>query len=220
MRLSVIGTLIALLAIGGAADGTQGTEAKAATPDASDGARIEGRRLFTGGTTPSCAVCHTLRDAGGSGKVGPDLDELKPDAGRVANAVQNGFENMPAFGNALSPAQIDTLARYVAGAAGEVVPRRDPPRLRLVGGMPITVAAGLVTVLCAAIHVDGDRLAFLWTGSCTAPGCRSPELRPPRKSSSLVNRGDSHSGCSAYLCASLRSTNGQRGVRMWNIASH
>lgn len=110
MRLSVIGTLIALLAIGGAADGTQDTEAKATS---------EGRRLFTGGTTPSCAVCHTLRDAGGSGKVGPDLDELKPDAARVANAVQNGFENMPAFGNALSPAQIDALARYVAGAVRE-----------------------------------------------------------------------------------------------------
>ena len=118
MKRSVIGALIVLLAFGAAASGTQATEAKAA-PGASAGATSEGRRLFTGGTTPSCAVCHTLRDASGSGNIGPDLDELKPDVARVANAVQRGFENMPAFGHVLSPAQIDTLARYVAGAAGK-----------------------------------------------------------------------------------------------------
>lgn len=119
MKRSVIGALIALLALGAAASGTQATEAKAGAPGAGASAESEGRRLFTGGTTPSCAVCHTLRDAGGSGNIGPDLDELKPDAVRVAAAVQKGFENMPAFGHVLSPAQIDTLARYVAGAAGK-----------------------------------------------------------------------------------------------------
>jgi len=119
MKHSVIGALIASFAFGAAADGTQATEAKAEAPGASAGAASEGRRLFTGGTTPSCAVCHTLRDASGSGNIGPDLDELKPDAARVAAAVQKGFENMPAFGHVLSPGQIDTLARYVAGAAGK-----------------------------------------------------------------------------------------------------
>jgi sulfite dehydrogenase len=119
MKRSVIGALIAILACGAAANGTQATEAKAGAPGASAGDMSEGRRLFTGGTTPSCAVCHTLRDASGSGNIGPDLDELKPDAARVAAAVQKGFENMPAFGHVLSPAQIDTLAHYVAGAAGK-----------------------------------------------------------------------------------------------------
>jgi mono/diheme cytochrome c family protein len=33
--------------------------------------------------------------------------------------VQKGFENMPAFGHVLSPAQIEAVARYVAGAAGK-----------------------------------------------------------------------------------------------------
>lgn len=118
-RSAIGGALIALLAFGAAADGTQATEAKAVAPGAGVGDMSEGRRLFTGGTTPSCAVCHTLRDASGSGNIGPDLDELKPDAARVAAAVQKGFENMPAFGHVLSPAQIDTLARYVASAAGK-----------------------------------------------------------------------------------------------------
>jgi cytochrome c6 len=36
--------------------------------------REAARKLFTSGTAPSCAVCHTLRDAGAEGAVGPVLD--------------------------------------------------------------------------------------------------------------------------------------------------
>lgn len=82
------------------------------------GASAEGRTLFVSGTTPSCATCHALRAADATGNIGPDLDALKPDAARVRNAVQNGFENMPAFGHALNAAQIDALAQYVEQAAG------------------------------------------------------------------------------------------------------
>lgn len=119
MERSVVGALFALLTFGSDACGT-GADAKAAAPGVAQvDPMSEGRELFTGGTTPSCAVCHTLRAADATGNIGPDLDALKPDAPRVANAVQKGFENMPAFGHVLSPAQIDTLARYVAGAAGK-----------------------------------------------------------------------------------------------------
>lgn len=82
------------------------------------GAADEGRRLFTSGTTPSCTACHALRDANATGAIGPDLDELRPDAARVRSAVAQGFENMPAFGNVLSKAQIDALAQYVERSAG------------------------------------------------------------------------------------------------------
>ena len=41
-----------------------------------------GKELFTK-IQPACAVCHTLQAAGAEGQVGPVLDELKPDAGRV-----------------------------------------------------------------------------------------------------------------------------------------
>ena len=74
----------------------------------------QGRTLFTKGAVPSCAVCHTLKDAGAEGQVGPILDELKPDAGRVATALRNGVGNMPSFKASLSEEQIDTLARYIA----------------------------------------------------------------------------------------------------------
>jgi len=76
------------------------------------------KKLFTQGTTPACALCHTLKDAGSAGAVGPVLDELKPDASRVANALRNGLGSMPSYKATLTEAQIDALARYVAAASG------------------------------------------------------------------------------------------------------
>ena len=80
--------------------------------------RAAGRKLFTSGTAPSCALCHTLQDAQATGEVGPVLDELKPDAERVAKAVRDGLGVMPAFRDKLSEKDIDLLARYVAQATG------------------------------------------------------------------------------------------------------
>lgn len=78
------------------------------------GADDAGRKLFTS-VTPACAVCHTLKDAGAEGAVGPSLDELKPDRERVKRAVQTGIGLMPAFTH-LTPEQIEELARYVERA--------------------------------------------------------------------------------------------------------
>ncbi|MES2947333.1 MAG: cytochrome c [Pseudomonadota bacterium] len=77
-----------------------------------------GKELFTRGAVPSCAICHTLKDAGSEGAVGPVLDELKPDAKRVATALRNGIGQMPSFAGQLTEAQIQALAAYVAAASG------------------------------------------------------------------------------------------------------
>ncbi len=77
-----------------------------------------GKELFTRGAVPSCAICHTLKDAGSEGAVGPVLDELKPDAIRVATALRNGIGQMPSFAGQLTEAQIQALAVYVATASG------------------------------------------------------------------------------------------------------
>ena len=76
-----------------------------------------GRRLFVKDATPPCALCHTLADAGATANVGPSLDELKPDAQRVTQAVKAGIGAMPAY-TQLSGEQIQALARYVARASG------------------------------------------------------------------------------------------------------
>jgi cytochrome c6 len=76
------------------------------------------RALFTKGAVPPCALCHTLKDAGTAGAVGPILDELQPDAARVVAALKNGIGAMPSYKATLSEAQIQALARYVAKASG------------------------------------------------------------------------------------------------------
>ena len=77
-----------------------------------------GKALFTGGATPPCALCHTLKDAGTTGAIGPPLDEIQPDAERVATALRNGIGAMPAYKATLAEDQIQALARYVSKASG------------------------------------------------------------------------------------------------------
>ena len=84
--------------------------------DASDQLAL-GKTLFMQSAV-SCAVCHTLKDAGASGAIGPVLDELKPDAQRVAKALRNGIGQMPSYMARLSEAEILALAHYVSKASG------------------------------------------------------------------------------------------------------
>ena len=90
--------------------------ASAAAPDAR---YRSGRKLFTEAAVPACALCHTLKDAGAEGAVGPNLDELEPDAERVARALRNGIGQMPSYQATLSEADIEVLAEYVAKAVAE-----------------------------------------------------------------------------------------------------
>src|SRR5206468_734871 len=66
-----------------------------------------------------CGSCQTLADAGTSGKVGPNLDQLMPAFARVQKQVINGGAVMPAFKGKLTPAQIKAVAKYVSSAAGK-----------------------------------------------------------------------------------------------------
>jgi mono/diheme cytochrome c family protein len=70
-----------------------------------------GATLFAGA---GCGGCHTLAAAGSSGTRGPNLDQLKPDAGLVARQVRIGGNGMPSFAGKLSPAEITRVAAYVA----------------------------------------------------------------------------------------------------------
>ena len=65
----------------------------------------------------TCGTCHTLKAAGTGGRVGPNLDDLKPDAETTARQITNGGGGMPSFKGELSPAEIDALAQWVAKAA-------------------------------------------------------------------------------------------------------
>lgn len=88
----------------------------AAEPDT---ATLEmGKVVFSTDAVPACAVCHTLDDAGATGAIGPNLDELKPSFSHVKSMVEQGAGAMPGFADTLSEEQIDAVSAYVAHITG------------------------------------------------------------------------------------------------------
>jgi cytochrome c551 len=85
------------------------------TPAANQQANAQTKQVFT----QNCGACHTLKDAGTTGAVGPNLDDLKPDEQTVQTQVTNGGGGMPPFKGTLSPAQIQAVAKYVSSVAGQ-----------------------------------------------------------------------------------------------------
>jgi cytochrome c6 len=75
-----------------------------------------GKQIFL---SQPCGGCHTLKDAGTSGTVGPNLDQLKPPYDRVVTQVTNGGAIMPPFKDKLTPQQIQDVAAYVSSVAGK-----------------------------------------------------------------------------------------------------
>src|SRR4029078_7153572 len=74
-----------------------------------------GKDIFTA----NCGSCHTLKDAGTSGTVGANLDQLKQSPASVQKQVTNGGGAMPAFKGTLTAAQIMAVAKYVSSVAGK-----------------------------------------------------------------------------------------------------
>ena len=63
-----------------------------------------------------CVGCHTLKAAGSTGNVGPNLDQAKPDLSLVIDRVTNGKGVMPSFKGQLDEKQIQDVAAYVVAS--------------------------------------------------------------------------------------------------------
>jgi mono/diheme cytochrome c family protein len=90
--LLVVGMLTAVATLGeshhfGAEGGESGVTEEAptettppgesgGTTQAAEGNPAAGKEIFTASAQPPCASCHTLQEAGASGTVGPNLDEV------------------------------------------------------------------------------------------------------------------------------------------------
>ena len=83
----------------------------------SDEIYLEGKKIFI--EKGNCAICHTLKDAGSSGNIGPNLNEIRPDQMRVIVAVTNGIGVMPAYEGQLSSLEIKAVAKYVYEASND-----------------------------------------------------------------------------------------------------
>jgi mono/diheme cytochrome c family protein len=91
-------------------------------------AEKRGRELFG----QNCGVCHTLAGANAVGKVGPNLDSLKPPESLVLNTIANGCVQSPppnspetCLGQGTMPSQLvqgkdaQDVAQFVAKVAGK-----------------------------------------------------------------------------------------------------
>ena len=76
---------------------------------------LKGKEIFL--NAGNCATCHSLKDAGSNAMVGPNLNQIRPDIGRVKNAVLNGIGVMPAYQGILSNEEIDAVSYYVYESA-------------------------------------------------------------------------------------------------------
>jgi mono/diheme cytochrome c family protein len=71
-----------------------------------------------------CGFCHTLAAANAVGKVGPNLDELRPSQALVETTLANGCTSLDCLGYGTMPADIVTgsqakdVAEFVAAVAG------------------------------------------------------------------------------------------------------
>ena len=74
---------------------------------------VAGKKVFE---TAGCASCHTLKDAGSTGTIGPNLDEAKPSLAKALLRVTYGKSPMPSFKGTLTPQQIAYVAAYVVQA--------------------------------------------------------------------------------------------------------
>jgi mono/diheme cytochrome c family protein len=93
----------------------QATTTSGGTSGSGGASLAAGKQVFTS----NCSSCHTLKDAGAQGNVGPNLDQLKPQLAVVKNQVIHGGGAMPAFKGTLSDKQITAVAQYVSSVAGK-----------------------------------------------------------------------------------------------------
>lgn len=86
------------------------TTSSAPAPPAPQGNATAGKAVFA---SAGCSGCHTLKAAGSTGTVGPNLDQLKPPYARIVRQVENGGKIMPPFKGQLTPQQIKDVAAFV-----------------------------------------------------------------------------------------------------------
>jgi mono/diheme cytochrome c family protein len=80
------------------------------TPKLPQGDAQAGSAVFT---KASCGGCHTLKDAGATGAVGPNLDDLAPALDAIQAQVLNGGGGMPPYKGELSDQEIADVSQYV-----------------------------------------------------------------------------------------------------------
>lgn len=102
------------------------TSAGSSSGEAAGGAVASGSATASTGNpgatefTQTCGACHTLKAAGTSGAVGPNLDTIRPTYQKVLEALKNGglgSGTMPK--NLYTGKEAEEVAKYVSESAGK-----------------------------------------------------------------------------------------------------
>ena len=152
---------------------------------AQSGSVERGRQLFTS----KCATCHSLKDAGSTAQIGPDLDAAFAqaraagmDADTIAGVVKAQVDNprpstsnpsvsMPA--HLVTGDDLDDVASYIAGVAG--APGITGPQLPNDPGAPVFASNG-----CSGCHILKAAGASGTTGpdlDMVIPGMSAAEVK-------------------------------------------
>ena len=93
------------------------TTAAVVPPQYKNGDPVAGKLVFE---TAGCKGCHTLKDAGATGTVGPNLDTVQPppSLSLAVSRVTEGKNAMPSFKGQLSTKQIADVTAYVVKTTG------------------------------------------------------------------------------------------------------
>ena len=90
--------------------GSLPTQTAPAAPKLPTGNATAGKAVFA---SAGCGGCHTLKAAGSTGTVGPNLDQLAPPLARIQVQVINGGGPMPPYKGQLSDQQIADVSQFV-----------------------------------------------------------------------------------------------------------
>lgn len=118
VRLAGLGAASLAVTVAFAAMSPPSAAQGSAAPAPAAAAKLaKGKELFG---NFGCGGCHTLADAGATGRIGPAFDgDPNLTEAFVTDRVTNGQGSMPAFGGQISDADIAALAAYVTHAAAK-----------------------------------------------------------------------------------------------------
>jgi mono/diheme cytochrome c family protein len=100
---------VGLTACGGDDEDASATTEETTAETTTGETEADGKEVFAA----NCGSCHTFADAGTTGTIGPDLDQVGLDAAAVEAQVRSGGGGMPAFEGELSDDEIVAVANYV-----------------------------------------------------------------------------------------------------------
>ena len=172
-----------------------------------------------------CGGCHTLKDAGSTGNVGPNLDQLKPAEATVAHQVENGGGVMPAFKSTLtrrrdrrgrevrlkSRREVVTRSRASRGRRRAGSRRRSRPRRARASRSSRRSAEPSSTPRCVerTARSCGWRSAAARAARCRSRGAARPGRRAARRSRSAAGRATARAAPPSARARRARSTTGR-----------